>query len=159
MRQVNRTSLIFIGDTHAKFKHLKIICDQFFPLPCIQLGDMGMGFNFDHEFPKCPNLFWTRGNHDKATTCRKTKGYLGDFGYLEFDDLFYVGGAYSIDQARRIEGKSWWRDEELTEQQADECIELYQKTKPQVVCSHDAPLLLYGQLGVMFPDGDRKSVV
>jgi len=131
--------MYFIGDCHGKFGDLKRICDSLAPRKCIQLGDMGFGFGLDDEFRACENLLFLRGNHDNPEVCRRYPNYLGDYGYLDDEDLFFVGGAYSIDQAYRVEGQTWWKDEELSYADWREVIALYMDKRPGVVATHDCP--------------------
>jgi hypothetical protein len=78
---------------------------------------------------------------------------LGEYGYLKEQDLFYVSGAWSIDASVRKVGVSWWEDEQLSYKQLNEMIELYAKSKPRVVVTHDCPehigyqMLKYGFSG------------
>lgn len=151
--------MYFIGDCHGTFADLQRICDHLAPARCIQLGDMGLGFGRDDEFPPCANLSFIRGNHDNPDVCRRYVNYMGDYGYLDGEDVFFVSGAFSIDQAYRIEGASWWRDEELSEPQWRQVMELYMSKRPAVVATHDCPREAYpflvGPHGV--DQGNRTS--
>jgi hypothetical protein len=131
--------MYFIGDCHGKFADLKKICDSLSPRKCIQLGDMGFGFGLDEQFHACKNLFFLRGNHDNPEVCRRYPNYLGDYGYLDEEGVFFVSGAFSIDQAYRVEGVSWWRDEELSEPQWRRAMDLYMDKRPSIVATHDCP--------------------
>jgi Icc-related predicted phosphoesterase len=66
---------------------------------------------------------------------------LGDFGTAEIDGrkIFYVSGAWSIDRAYRIEGVSWWPDEELSVVELNNAIDLYTQEKPEIMITHDGP--------------------
>lgn len=72
---------------------------------------------------------------------------LGDVGFWTLKDLekkfpknfYFISGALSIDQDMRIEGISWWRDEELNWAECQECLELYNQVRPKYVISHDFP--------------------
>lgn len=82
------------------------------------------------------------GNHDCYPVAKQVKNYLGDYGVFSFPnnpEFFFVRGAYSVDKARRIKDISWWEEEELTYKQCLGCLELYEKVKPKIVISHDAP--------------------
>lgn len=57
--------------------------------------------------------------------------------------LFWVSGAWSIDQAYRVEGRDWWRDEELTAKQSQDAFDDYVVAKPRVMISHDGPRSLF----------------
>jgi Icc-related predicted phosphoesterase len=136
--------MIFIGDVHGKIpEYLKIInsCDK-----SIQLGDFGVGFikipwnkiSLNHRF--------IRGNHDNPFVCGTVKNFLGDYGYLAEEEVFFVSGAYSIDKHLRVEGRDWWKEEELTIHQMSRCWELYASIKPKIVVSHDCPRIFVDTL-------------
>ena len=84
---------------------------------------------------------WIRGNHDNPTLCRTLvdRGYAGDYGYDEVNGFFWLGGAYSIDWRWRVPGISWWPDEELSYTHLGTAISRFERFKPVVVASHDAP--------------------
>ena len=127
-----------IGDVHVRFVEYKELIKEIID-PTIQLGDMGLGLGRDFLFPKLDDKDrFIRGNHDDPEVCRRTDGYLGDFGSLS-DGIFFISGAYSIDQHRRVEGSTWWPDEELSYKQWAECADQYEKSKPDVVISHECP--------------------
>lgn len=129
--------MYFIGDVHGRLLEYNEIVKN---LPCsIQLGDMGIGFSKYDPFPVYNQHRWIRGNHDNPEACKKYSNYLGDFGYLELEDIFFVSGGYSIDRMYRVEGKSWWSDEELDVKTQAEVVKLYTKTKPRIVISHECP--------------------
>ena len=128
----------------------------------IQVGDMGIGFKGVglHEMPK--EAQWFRGNHDNPEKCRANANYLGDYGYLPEDKLFWLAGAYSIDRQYRVEGVSWWRDEELSIEELGKAVNLYEETKPDYVLSHECPteaalFMLQSLIGQYF-DAKRDCV-
>lgn len=129
-----------IGDVHGKWGQYENLLKTI-PGYSVQLGDMGVGFNgrTNEIVPGGANHWWFRGNHDSPTEARKNKWYMGDYGYLPSDELFWVAGAYSIDYMYRIPGRSWWADEELSWTELDQAIELYKEKKPRFVVSHEAP--------------------
>lgn len=137
----------FIGDIHGRFDdYFKLV--QKLDMDCsIQLGDFGLGFpgrpgpakwNLDHRF--------IRGNHDSPNACREHPNYLGDFGYLPAQDMYYISGAWSIDYKTRIMGVSIWPDEELSYEELDKIIKEIPEKKPRVIISHDCPDCIRGQL-------------
>lgn len=133
-----------IGDVHGKISQYRSIIRQL-PMGAksLQLGDMGIGFKGVHLFPKgsmCNGVHrFLRGNHDDPARCRRHPLYKGDWGYDPDEHLFYLGGAWSIDKDWRVEGESWWRDEELDYRALDEAYQLYVKVKPRIVATHEAP--------------------
>ena len=119
--------MLLIGDVHGDIvKYQRLIKRG---RSSIQVGDLGLGFP-GRDSVRMTNMFRLmdsrpenhlyhkvmRGNHDNPDTFKghewtdghgKThkipplNSYLGDFGYLPDLDLFFVGGAFSIDQAWR----------------------------------------------------------
>lgn len=150
-------SIIIVGDVHGYTKtYQKWLRQNLDPSQrSIQIGDMGLGFSGVGLDRLEENHKFFRGNHDNPEKCRAHKNYLGDYGYLPEDKLFWVAGAWSIDRAYRVAGVSWWEDEELSYQELDEAIQLYEGFKPRFVLSHEAPakaanVLLASQLGPYF---------
>jgi Icc-related predicted phosphoesterase len=138
-------SLVVIGDCHGLWNELNKIIQPGYSY--LQTGDLGVGFP-GHYYPsKFPsNFYFLRGNHDNPEVCKKHPNYLGDYGYLEKQKLFYISGAYSVDWKTRTIGIDWWQDEELSVFQLEKVIELFEKTKPEIVVSHDGPHLISMQL-------------
>lgn len=134
------SKIVLIGDVHGKTdQYQKLLRQKYENVRTIQLGDMGVGFKGVglHKLPD--NHKWFRGNHDAPGKCRGYESYLGDYGYLPEDSLFWLAGAFSIDRAWRTEGVSWWPDEELSPAELTKAIELYKSVKPRFVLSHEAP--------------------
>lgn len=132
--------ITIIGDVHGKwpeyYKLLKKIDGH-----SIQLGDMGVGFSRGKQYPEVQDRRhrWFRGNHDNPEICYECPNYLGDYGYIEEDNIFWLAGAFSIDYMWRTPGRSWWADEELSCPELEKAIALYKEKKPKFVISHDAP--------------------
>lgn len=136
----------FIGDIHGKYKrYTRIVkeCSE-----SIQVGDFGMGFpgsgqkhpwtyKLDQAFYKKHRFI--RGNHDSPFHCaNQAKRWWIPDGTVE-NDMMFVGGALSIDAGSRIEGVSWWRDEELSIVALNDLIDKYEREKPTIMVSHEAP--------------------
>ena len=128
-------------------------------VPCsFQTGDFGMGFSerdpiYSKDgkgwFPPIDrNHKFARGNHDDPSLCYGHPNYAGDYGYFEKPEIFYVSGGFSVDyflrQARdAITGnKTWWENEELTQEQLDDAIEYYTTVKPKIMVSHECPTVV-----------------
>lgn len=136
-----------IGDVHGKMdQYAQVIkdCDR-----SVQVGDMGVGFPTrvpglrsgppvdamqlgDHRF--------IRGNHDSPGDCRLYPQFIED-GTVE-DRVMYIGGAFSIDYMYRMEGVSWWRDEELSYAELQVLVDKYQEVKPDVMITHECPEII-----------------
>lgn len=141
-----------IGDIHGKFYDYEVECLKMgfrhktdnVPSQSVQLGDFGVGFfsDFWHEDlynwqTENPTHRFIRGNHDSLSKCREMPGWISD-GKVE-NDVMYIGGAWSIDREWRTEGVDWWTDEELSVQELDNFISVYQITKPRILITHDCP--------------------
>ncbi|MCK5616971.1 metallophosphoesterase [Candidatus Pacearchaeota archaeon] len=134
--------LRLIGDVHGEYEqYLKLTQDAEYS---IQLGDMGFNYSPLKVLDSTRHKFLP-GNHDNYRNLPNDY-VLGDFGLWKIpntdSELFFVRGAYSVDKIYRIEGTSWWPEEELTQQQATEAIDLYEQTKPDVVISHACPYVV-----------------
>lgn len=129
--------MLIIGDVHGKIKqYLWLIKDV---ESSFQIGDMGIGFP-NILLPTSDNGHkFIRGNHDNPSVCRQHPNYAGEFGYIPEKEIFFMGGAWSIDKEWRIPGYSWWPDEELSWEQMDAAYELYVEKKPKIVLTHDCP--------------------
>jgi hypothetical protein len=134
----------FIGDVHGKFgRYSQILKDS--PHKTIQVGDMGVGFR------KYPHGTWSanppydlmvekgarfeRGNHDNPDVCSRHTQYIAD-GTIE-GNMMFCGGAVSIDKPYRVEGYSWWPDEELSNEQLEPIIDAYIAAKPEIMVTHE----------------------
>lgn len=135
------TKIHFIGDVHAKIEHFENIISN---IPSenyvFQVGDFGYGFS-ENIKDYLDNINIIRGNHDSPSIAQNHKNYLGDYGIKKIGDykILYVGGAESIDKNLRIEGVSWWRDEQLNYRQLENVIELAKNEQPNIIVSHDVP--------------------
>lgn len=125
-----------IGDVHGRIADYQKLAAG--AGESIQIGDMGLGFRSVSLPPSHTHKFF-RGNHDAPEVCRAHPNYMGDCGYDEALDLFWLSGADSIDKYMRREGVSWWRDEELSVAEFEAALDLYERVKPSVVLSHDGP--------------------
>lgn len=126
---------LLIGDVHGHHKtYINLLYK--YQTNSIQLGDFGV---FDKKLP--PNALFIRGNHDNPNLCRKSPNYLGDWGYLADEKIFYVSGAWSFDWMQRIPGVSWWPEEELSYNEFNRVIADYTRIKPEIVVSHDCPTI------------------
>lgn len=129
--------MIILSDVHSDWHRVEQVCRLYTDQIVLQLGDLGIGFlctEFVREnTPK--NFRFFVGNHDNRTVANTLPACLGDFG--EFENIFFVSGAKSIDRATRIEGKNWWPDEELSYSQASACLDAWEVSDKDIIVSHD----------------------
>ena len=141
------TKIRFIGDVHGKFKgYRKRIRNVDYS---VQIGDMGIGFkerrgdeivalaNPPFDSMSKGKHWFIRGNHDNPESCRRHPFWIPDGSYI--DGVFYLGGALSVDKHRRIEGLSWWADEECSITELYALVDKYIELRPKIVVTHDCP--------------------
>ena len=123
----------FIGDIHGKIGQYLTLCDG--AERSIQVGDFGYGFV---DVPAIPLQHrFIRGNHDSPLACRQSPNWIPD-GVIE-NGVMYIGGAWSIDRDFRVEGVSWWRDEECDTHFFYKAYDIVAEHKPKVMVTHDCP--------------------
>jgi hypothetical protein len=132
--------LTIISDVHGcNDEYLAITSKTEFS---VQVGDMG--FSYDHLDQLNPtNHKMFQGNHENFIKLEEQppKHYLGRFGSYELNGIkfFWIGGADSVDKQYRIEGRDWFRNEQLSFKEQKVCYEMYMDIKPDLVLSHDCP--------------------
>jgi predicted phosphodiesterase len=129
--------VIILSDVHCDWNRVEQVCRLYPDQTVVQLGDLGIGF-LHTEFvrentPK--NFRFFVGNHDNRSIANTLPACLGDFG--EFEDIFFVSGAHSVDKSVRLEGKDWWPDEELSYGQASACLDAWEASDKDIIVSHD----------------------
>jgi hypothetical protein len=139
----------FIGDIHGCFTDYEKLtrgCDA-----SIQVGDFGLGFpkepvTYDKVTQKFtrekipflgPTHRFIRGNHDGPEACAAHPNWIADGTYE--NDMFFLGGGYSIDHAARTPGIDWWADEELSYSKLMWLMDRYERQKPRIMVSHEGP--------------------
>jgi predicted phosphodiesterase len=133
-------SLFLIGDPHGRIdEYFKLLASLPPGSRSIALGDMYLGHPGVHLPELPPEHKFLRGNHDDPALCRMHPNYLGDYGYLPDDDLFFVSGAQTASWRVLGNSKYWYRDEELSESDMNKAIAIYKETRPELVISHTAP--------------------
>jgi len=129
----------FIGDIHADgaaYAAAVAGVDE-----SIQVGDLEIGIAREEDVGRWPcqpgsGHRFIRGNHDSPPVCRNHPQFIesGAEG-----DMFFVNGAWSIDQDDREENKDWWPDEEHSQRDLDLLFEAWSNRRPRVMVSHDCP--------------------
>lgn len=133
--------MIFIGDLHGDVKYYNKLVTKVEDCT-FQIGDFGFGWINPKSVEFGDNDFFIRGNHDHPEGARVSKNYLGDYGFLAEQNLFYMGGAWSVDWSMRTPNSDWWYNEELSEYELKAAIDLYIASKPRIMVTHDCPLEL-----------------
>lgn len=145
----------------------------------IVLGDMGICWRSDREdFNHCTeawenfeykcNLYWIDGNHENfdiikelpiENNIRKCSEHIymlmrGRHYNFEGLDILTIGGADSVDRYRRIEGISWWKDEQITD--AD-IADIDTSIEYDYVFTHTAPQSIFNDYKVYLADVNADS--
>lgn len=82
---------------------------------------------------------YIRGNHDNSAECASDHHWIPD-GMCDLENkMMFIGGGYSVDQARRTVGVDWWDDEELSYTNLGRMIDEAIEFKPKIIVSHEAP--------------------
>ncbi len=150
--------MIFIGDCHGCWNTYSYILNKMqhkggrTGIDCsLQVGDMGMGFS-DNSFGSFGGVsyietfskvhLFLRGNHDDPKICNNHPNYIGDWGFVEKPNIFFISGGYSVDYNYRTVGIDWWKNEELTSEEMKNALTLYAVKKPKIVVSHECPIFI-----------------
>lgn len=140
---------ILVGDIHAKTERFRRIVEAREGRKVIQVGDFGIGFREGHVQQEqmlihqetLGDVEFIRGNHDAPVLSKETPGWIKD-GTVR-NDVMFIGGAWSIDgEYRQLWNMLWWPDEECSETEFLQMLDVYKMTKPRVMITHDAPELV-----------------
>lgn len=133
--------MVIIGDVHGKVnQYWKLIQGV---TESLQLGDFGFKEQHDWflENVNCDNHKVLFGNHDYYPYLDKPHS-LSDYSYNPAYNLFTIRGANSIDKHVRLEGRDWFREEELEYSKFLPILDKYVELKPSIVVTHDCPQLV-----------------
>lgn len=155
---------LFLGDTHNDLLFVKAAARQArqHDAEIVQLGDWGFLWPGAKKLNELSTLLvrlgvvmrFCDGNHDDHPRLQKLRGPLRRDGvtiapnvvyqprgsiYEDADGtrFLFLGGAPSIDQSMRVEGKSWWPEEDITDAEFD--FAMSAQGPFHVLVTHDAP--------------------
>jgi Calcineurin-like phosphoesterase len=152
----------FIGDCHGKFGAYKTILKSS-PYPTIQVGDMGVGFlkwphgdpsaNPPYDYMVAGGHRFIRGNHDNPAVCKRHTQCIPDGTVI--DNMMFIGGGLSIDRAYRMEGFSYWPDEEFSSEALNGLVDVFSTVRPEIMITHETPETI-AEMIVNQHSGDRR---
>jgi hypothetical protein len=132
----------FIGDVHCKWEFYHDIISTRYNT--YQVGDFGVGFPGSFHLPEMLEEMgsgfhrFIRGNHDNPDYCKRNPYCIGDGDLV--DNIFFMGGAESIDRGLRTPGYDWWPDEEVKLTKfLDYVLPNYMLGGFNIVVTHDCP--------------------
>lgn len=136
------------GDCHGSFEKLILFTKKMNLTEndnILVLGDMGLCWRKDGEDLKKfiyrweekleikPMLYFIDGNHENFDLLKTFNDSIisahirwlprGTVREFEGKRCLFIGGADSIDKFRRTEHLSWWKDEQITQEDIDKCPE------------------------------------
>lgn len=154
------------GDCHQNFDKIFFFAEKMkltIEDNIIVLGDMGLCWRHDKKdfnyyvnewenFEYKCNLYWIDGNHENfkliktlpiENNMRKCSEHIhmlirGQVYNFEGKRCLAIGGADSVDKFRRTEGLSWWKDEQITEEDVTAAVG-HKSLDFDYVFSHAAP--------------------
>lgn len=137
------SKILFISDIHGNIKKLSNIIESNIKDydKIVQVGDLYLGIP-GVEIPEYDKKFgFIFGNHDCRSMCRNHLNYLGDFGYNPKLNLFWIGGAQTPLHERNnlTEDIDWWPNEQFSKEEWIDIIDLWTRTRPKIVVSHECP--------------------
>lgn len=156
------------GDCHGKFDKIEFFANRMKLTEndyVIVLGDMGLFWRHDKKDANAFisyfernynfNLYFIDGNHENFKLLNRLdedENYMGDISEhikhlkrgrtynIDGKRILAIGGADSVDKFRREEGLSWWKEEQIT----DEDIERIDSSKRfDYVLSHTCPTSIF----------------
>ena len=179
--------MIYItGDTHREFSRLYTLYGTEEDMLII-LGDAGINYCLNSRDEELKDylshfgikLFCIRGNHEERPENIPTYREVEMFGgtvYIEdeFPNLIFakdgeeyniggysilvIGGAYSVDKRRRLRhGWTWFKDEQLTEEEMARIFEKVQGKHYDMVLTHTCPYK-YEPREVFLHDLDQSRI-
>ena len=133
-------NLFFIGDVHGSIQnYLRLLAALPSGSRSIAVGDLYIGRPGILLPELKPVHKFIRGNHDSPQMCREHANFLGEHGFLEEDNLFYLGGGRSANWRVVQNSCYFYKDEELSEAELARAITIYKESCPRIVVSHEAP--------------------
>jgi hypothetical protein len=135
------------------------------PVPVIQVGDLG--WHPRRPPPPAPwPIHWIEGNHDhlpsllwlsEPSMLAHNWIYCPRGTVLELDgrQVGFCGGARSIDRAVRVEGESWWPEEEPIWDEARG----FRGKDVDLLVTHSPPASVVRAMGIDYDPEERASGV
>jgi hypothetical protein len=160
--------IVLLGDVHGAWESAFALVAKakgYTPgaVPVIQVGDL----NWRPDRPPRPApwpIHWVEGNHDHLPSLLGLEGptevapnwiYCPRGTVLELGRrrVAFFGGARSIDREVRVEGESWWPEEEPTWEEA----ERFRGENVDLLVTHSPPASVVRAMGFEHDSAERAS--
>jgi hypothetical protein len=152
----------FIGDVHGKWEFYHDIISTRYNT--YQVGDFGVGFPGSFHLPEMWEEMgsgfhrFIRGNHDNPDYCKRNPYCIGDGDLV--DNIFFMGGAESIDRGLRTPGYDWWPDEEVKPTKfLDYVLPNYMLGGFNIVVTHDCPRSVAKELFDVYDNSTTRHML
>jgi hypothetical protein len=142
-----------ISDVHGNKDVLRKLIIESLTDNITLIGDIGFGFGITMDWFKLfpdKKITLLQGNHDNAQCMYSDKNVscITTFNGYRFEystGTLHIPGAYSYDKKYRINGISWWDNEEMNVVQLQSLIDFVANNVHYIknIISHDAPLSMY----------------
>jgi len=160
---------LFVGDIHGDFGALNKLINKKLPDVVIQLGDNAYFWRGQKNGERAIKpgksiVFLLPGNHEDWVLFDRHVGRRGREPIEIEQNIFYcpigseielngkkimfIGGAESIDKARRVAYDTWFPEELLNQEDLDFCLST--PNKIDIICSHTCPydFQIFQRLGI-----------
>lgn len=156
--------ILIAGDTHGDRTNVASLLDHAYNNNCSKIMILG-DFGYFEHIPQYPSfvksisneavksdidIHWIKGNHDNHEMLNRLYGsnistiapnviYHPNCSTWYWDGVKFgsMGGAYSIDKAQRTIGYDWWVEEEISNQDLYNSVNM---GNVDILFSHDCPL-------------------
>lgn len=136
--------MTIIGDVHGKLIPYRQMVERCSESLCV--GDFGFKSEIDWHRENIHGDHWINpGNHDYIPE-KNDYPYTGNWKHFPQWNLMTIRGADSIDKAYRLEGRDWFRDEEMSYAEGITVMDIALDLKPDIIVSHDCPQYIMEQL-------------
>jgi hypothetical protein len=141
------SGLYCIGDVHGRIpEYLKLLAALPPGSRSIALGDLYIGRPGVSLPTLPPEQMFLRGNHDSPKPATAHPNYMGDYGFIPEQGIFFLSGAFTVSAAVLQNSAYWYKDEELRAEELDAALDLYCETKPRILISHEGPAEIVAEM-------------
>jgi hypothetical protein len=134
------SGLYCFGDIHGRIpEYLKLLAALPPGSRSIALGDLYLGRPGVSLPDLPPEQMFLRGNHDSPKLAAAHPNYMGNYGYIPEQEIFFLSGAFTASAAVLQNSAYWYKEEELSVEELEAALTLYCETKPRILLSHEGP--------------------
>jgi hypothetical protein len=141
------SSLYCLGDPHGRIdEYLAALASLPKDAETYALGDLYLGRPGVSLHRMENSHHFLVGNHDAKSVAKAHPNYVGDYGYIPEQEIFFLSGAYTVSAPVLQNSSYWYKDEELSVEELDAALALYRETKPRILLSHEGPAAIVEEM-------------